>query len=545
MTYLLEHCALFMLVPPTCCYQICGQPVYEFPVGNTKASPVFFRQVYSRPTHNVLSWYLQGRHRSHSRSLGKVEWRKHKAEIDEQDQWEGLCSSMVGQDLTESEPVTRISDCLVSQQRPSQQSSFATVLLKRKRKDCGEINAKRMKIEPVDKGLEEQARHPSLAEYKDQLVGGGGSNVSGESTRSCSEDKLYPMKYVLSEHDSGAQTSGMSFTALGTHKRVGCDHALRTGSEKETFQNSSINTKRGAGASPMSKETAKNITADKCHKKDTLNSIGESFDKKCVVGEIKMRDLLYSRRPWKEQLPQSFVLNHLKSYQAGGQRLVEAIFLSDKASKQPSEPNPPSCRQRKKRLSKRYRGMTDKFQELLRNHAKCPYPVMLKKNCPVLVSDKIGARKQGESLSRTWQSSAEGCLRDVSGGLCQFPETSNISHRIGGHVKLSQEQSEESAPKDPPRTDFLVLLKQNSSPWQVYTFVRECLERVVPAALWGSSHNKCRFYKNVKKFISLGKLDTFPLRELLWKMRVNDCAWLRLTKGIDWDGLFITVRDQF
>ncbi|XP_060109638.1 telomerase reverse transcriptase [Heteronotia binoei] len=240
-----------------------------------------------------------------------------------------------------------------------------------------------------------------------------------------------------------------------------------------------------------------------------------------------MRDLLYSHQPWKERLPQSFVLNRLKGYQAGGRRLVETIFLSDKVPKQPSGPNPPSCCQRKKRLPKRYRCLKDKFQELLRNHVRCPYPAMLKKNCPVLVSDQICERKQGEIFSRTQWGSVEGCLRGVAGGLCPFPE---ISGRIGEHDKLSQEESEKSVPRDSFRTDFLALLKQNSSPWQVYTFVRECLERVVPAALWGSSHNKHRFYKNVKKFISLGKQDTFPLRELLWKMRVNDCAWLRLTK---------------
>ncbi|XP_066479256.1 telomerase reverse transcriptase [Tiliqua scincoides] len=52
---------------------------------------------------------------------------------------------------------------------------------------------------------------------------------------------------------------------------------------------------------------------------------------------------------------------------------------------------------------------------------------------------------------------------------------------------------------------------------------------MVPAVLWGSSHNKCRFYKNVKKFISLGKFASLSLQELMWKMRVSDCTWLRLT----------------
>ncbi|XP_015278276.1 PREDICTED: telomerase reverse transcriptase-like, partial [Gekko japonicus] len=530
MMYLLEHCALFMLVSPTCCYQICGRPVYQLTVGTTEPSPVFFRQTDSRPTHNVLSRYLLGRLQSRRRYLGKAKWRKRQAEI--RDPQGGWCSSLVGRDCTKSKPVTRISDYLGSQRRPSQRSSLTAVLLKRKRKNCSEMDAKRMKTAPVDEGLEEQARDLSLAECKDQLIGGGGSNLSGGSVRACSEDKLAAMKCVPQERGSGAQTSGASFMTLGTHQLVVCDRALRADGEKKTFQNSSINTKRGTGArrvSPVQKVTARNITADKC-RKNTLNSVREPFEKIHTAGKIKMRDLLYSRRPWKERLPHSFVLNRLKGCQAGGRRLVEAIFLSDKVPKEPDDAGLPSCRQRKKRLPKRYRRVRGEFQELLRNHAKCPYLAMLKKHCPVLVSDKIGVRKLGEGLAKTQWGAAEDGLSGVSGGLCPSPETSNNSGRIGERVKLSQKESEESTPRDPPGTDFLALLKQNSSPWQVYTFVRGCLERVVPAALWGSSHNKRRFYKNVKKFISLGKLDTFPLRELLWRMRVNDCAWLRLTK---------------
>ncbi|XP_017594564.1 PREDICTED: telomerase reverse transcriptase [Corvus brachyrhynchos] len=69
------------------------------------------------------------------------------------------------------------------------------------------------------------------------------------------------------------------------------------------------------------------------------------------------------------------------------------------------------------------------------------------------------------------------------------------------------------------------------SHWQVYMFVRECLDKVIPAELWGSNHNKCRFLKNVKVFISRGKFAKLSLQELMWRMRVNDCMWLRLGKG--------------
>ncbi|XP_051871692.1 telomerase reverse transcriptase [Pristis pectinata] len=95
-------------------------------------------------------------------------------------------------------------------------------------------------------------------------------------------------------------------------------------------------------------------------------------------------------------------------------------------------------------------------------------------------------------------------------------------------TSVDLDHSERSSSSD---KDLLRLLKQYSCPLQVYRFVRECLLKVVSDELWGSNHNKCRFLKNVKKFISLGKFDKFSCSELMWKMRVNDCMWLRLNKA--------------
>ncbi|XP_052015823.1 telomerase reverse transcriptase isoform X2 [Apodemus sylvaticus] len=77
------------------------------------------------------------------------------------------------------------------------------------------------------------------------------------------------------------------------------------------------------------------------------------------------------------------------------------------------------------------------------------------------------------------------------------------------------------------------LLRLHSSPWQVYGFLRACLRKVVPADLWGTRHNERRFCKNVKKFISLGKYAKLSLQELMWKMKVEDCHWLRSSPGKD------------
>nr|XP_056710022.1 telomerase reverse transcriptase [Euleptes europaea] len=530
MMYLLEHCALFALVSPSCCYQICGQPIYELTGGTTVASPVFFRQRYFTPSHNVLSRYLRGRLRSRARYLGKAKQRKRKSKIRGQDPQEGLdCNSLgsplVGQNCTESKPVTRIGDYLVSQRSPSVRSSFTAVSLKRRLKNCSEMPGKRIKTTPADEGSGKQT---SLSEHHDRFIGNGGRNEPGGGVRSCLAD--VPVKDIAQERDSGAHTSGAPSKTLANHKFVACGKALRVESEKETLPDARADVQVGRGvlrASPTQKVIAKNITTDEHLKKNTWCSVGESSD---APGEIKMHDLLYSRWPRKEHLPKLFVLNRLKGYGAGGRKLVETIFLSDTVLRRPNNSCPPSPHRRKKRLPKRYWQMRDVFQELLWNHARCPYPAVLKRNCPLLVADKIGVRKQGESLSRKRQVGAEDCLRGVRDDLCPFPETSSSSSRIGEHVELSQGESEETTPRDASRTSFLALLKQNSSRWQVYTFVRECLERVVPAALWGSNHNKCRFYKNVKKLVSLGKLATFSLRELMWKMRVSDCAWLRLTK---------------
>ncbi|EHB11193.1 Telomerase reverse transcriptase [Heterocephalus glaber] len=61
----------------------------------------------------------------------------------------------------------------------------------------------------------------------------------------------------------------------------------------------------------------------------------------------------------------------------------------------------------------------------------------------------------------------------------------------------------------------------------VYAFLRACLHLLVPAGLWGSRRNERRFLRCTKRFLSLGKHGKLSLRELTWKVKVRDCAWLR------------------
>ncbi|XP_047704415.1 telomerase reverse transcriptase isoform X3 [Prionailurus viverrinus] len=187
----------------------------------------------------------------------------------------------------------------------------------------------------------------------------------------------------------------------------------------------------------------------------------------------------------KERLRASFLLSALQPSLTGARTLLEAIFLGSKSPR-------PGAARRTRRLPARYWRMRPLFRELLANHARCPYDALLRTHCPLRAP-----------------APAEGSSGGVGGGA--------------GGCALGR----------PPGAPggLLQLLRQHSSPWQVYAFLRACLCRLVPAGLWGSGHNRRRFLRNVKKFVSLGKHAKLSLQELTWKMRVQDCAWLRGSPG--------------
>uniref|UniRef100_A0A8C4K6A7 Telomerase reverse transcriptase n=1 Tax=Dromaius novaehollandiae TaxID=8790 RepID=A0A8C4K6A7_DRONO len=328
MMYLLEHCAIFMLVPPSSCYQVCGQPIYELISNNVESSPLFVKQRYSKHRRNALFDYMQKRLMFHKKHLSKSHWWKCK-------------------------------------RRPEAQVSSRG-------------NQKTNKMQCLVSGL------------------------------------MKPMEGISSKY-----------------RRL----------------------------------------------ESPLDHLGKKLPNTVLHSGvyIERKSLLYSRWSFKECFPKWFLLNRLKGCQASGRRLVETIFLSQNLLEQKRNQSLPHHNWRKKRLPKRYWQMRNIFQKLVKNHGKCPYSFLLKKNCPIGISEANVGKKGGRA--------------DVE------------------------------------------LLKQHSSHWQVYVFVRQCLERVIPAELWGSNHNKCRFLKNVRAFISMGKFDKLSLRELMWKMRVNDCVWLRLVKG--------------
>ncbi|CAO2592048.1 Telomerase reverse transcriptase [Lemmus lemmus] len=136
----------------------------------------------------------------------------------------------------------------------------------------------------------------------------------------------------------------------------------------------------------------------------------------------------------------------------------------------------PLCRTR--RLPRRYWQMRPLFQQLLVNHARCSYVRLLRSHCRFRTA----------------------------------------AHQMAGALNTS-----------PPH--LINLLRLHSSPWQVYGFLRACIRKLVPSGLWGTRHNKRRFFKNVKQFISMGKYGKLSLQELMWKMKVEDCPWLRSNPG--------------
>lgn len=123
-----------------------------------------------------------------------------------------------------------------------------------------------------------------------------------------------------------------------------------------------------------------------------------------------------------------------------------------------------------KKLPRRFFNMVPLFSRLLKQHRRCPYTKILQRMCPIVEE----------------RGSAEG--------------------------------------------EISSLLPQHCVPHRVYLFVRECLLAVIPQELWGSDSNRLNFFVRVRGFLRSGKFERFSLAELMWKMKVNHCDWLKISK---------------
>ncbi|KAM9416094.1 telomerase reverse transcriptase isoform 2-T2 [Salvelinus alpinus] len=174
---------------------------------------------------------------------------------------------------------------------------------------------------------------------------------------------------------------------------------------------------------------------------------------------IRTLGMLYGGRGMR-----SFLLNRKRKGRDEGPRrlqgrdLVRLVFFEGVAYLNGTERKP-------KRLPRRFFTLVPLFSQLLRRHRRCPYSKILQRVCPAVA--------QGDMAS---------------------------------------------------------LLPQHSARHRVYLFVRECLTMVVPPELWGSDHNRFKFLSAVRNFLAMGKFERISLAELMWKMKVNDCDWLKISK---------------
>ncbi|TNN38686.1 Telomerase reverse transcriptase [Liparis tanakae] len=164
-----------------------------------------------------------------------------------------------------------------------------------------------------------------------------------------------------------------------------------------------------------------------------------------------------------------FLLNRRKKSAAGCGRLRGEDLVRTVFFEGTAFLNGPEGKPRK--LPRRFFRAAPLFGRLLRQHERCPYGRTLRRTCPVA---------------------------EAGGGA------------------------------EPGRLS--ALLPRHCAPRRVYLFVKECLRAVVPPELWGSDHNRLQFFFRVRAFLSSGKFERLSLAELMWKMRVNDCDWAKISR---------------
>ncbi|OXB66339.1 hypothetical protein ASZ78_003730 [Callipepla squamata] len=567
MMYLLEHCALFMLVPPSNCYQVCGQPVYELISRNVGPSPGFVRRRYSRFKHNSLLDYVRKRLVFHRHYLSKSHWwkcrprrprcvssRRKRSCRRIQSLRSGYRSS-AKVDFQAGRRISTLTARLEKQSHSSLCLPARARSLKRKRDgEQVEIAAKRVKV--LVKETEEQAC--SIIPHVNQ------SSSQGHGTWHVAPRAVGIIKERYVSQRSNSEMSGPSVVRRShPGKRpvadkssfprgvLGNKHVKTSAGKKRAESNRGgiemyinpirkpnrrglerrINPTRQSGLNSIQTEPMDGASSRDRKQEKTparlAKQLPNTFLRSAVYFEKKF--LLYSRS-YQEYFPKSFILSRLQGCLAGGRRLVETIFLSQNPLKEKQNQSLPQQKWRKKRLPKRYWQMKEIFQKLIKNHEKCPYLVFLRKNCPVLLSEAC-LKKTELTLQAALPGEARVHRHTECGEEPSEGTAPNSFHASPAVPACGQPERGEQHPTEGSDPLLRELLRQHSSHWQVYGFVRECLERVIPAELWGSSHNKCRFFKNVKAFISMGKYAKLSLQQLMWKMRVNDCVWLRLAKG--------------
>ncbi|XP_074063548.1 telomerase reverse transcriptase isoform X2 [Macrotis lagotis] len=571
MMYMLEHCSLFMMVPPSCSYQISGLPIYELNLKDSNSLSGFMQRKYPKQKPKTLLENVRKKISFHKNFLVKSDLKKEMLRSKDNILKVTAQSQNSAGDLVDGPLQDRSGDSCGAEQlskidqkeeeaRTHSVHSMKALLSKRQRDDEEEskISAKQPKKEEC---LHKKRKEMILAQCFELHENESNSNSAEIITQKSME--IYSSRHFSNgksslEEDSGGEgcfieTKGSLPLFKHNDEDLACHDSsvIKSTPEGKTEARTSVEDLHGG-----TKQTDAIFSHPQCPGSEQPKKLRGTSNS---IVYINRKRFLYSGRNFRERLPASFLLNHLHDSLSGGQRLVETIFLTSHLFDQKGDPRQQRILGKKRRLPKRYWQMRQLFKELIQNHRKCPYFMLLKKNCPLRFSaaktDPSRQLKKPQVIASSHLTDAEemqcrtqdqGQQKEQKSPSCvssnmKEPSCSCIDQESDKDSHLSSRISKKTLPgscivgktglPDKGSVDVLQLLSCHSSPWQVYLFLRECLHRLVPAQLWGSTHNKCRFFKNVKKFLTLGKHDKFSLRELMWKMRVKDCAWLALVKG--------------
>ncbi|CAN2389591.1 telomerase RNA reverse transcriptase activity [Pristimantis euphronides] len=457
MMHLLENCSLFLLVPPSCYYQLCGQPIYNVTKEHTGPPP--WPQKYSFIYKNdFLSQYIESiSFKSKTCSFKTTTLRKN---INCHRKWKTKAAT----DVTVEAGAIHSSNAPVKYLESVGKFTTANRCPKRRLIDTYNIPAKRRKTDLTQVDV---------------------STFANATTKTHS---LTPGVYSVRPCD-GEREPGKS-----------------SASQKETLDSRAENFTVCDFVEPPTEASLNNSVCTSSSSRTSISNILVDFGK--LLGPNS-----------KEGFSECFALNVSDSDSCASLRLIKEIFMNDSVSEQGFDLQVPTEGKRKKKVSKRYWQLMPIFQELIENHKRCPYMSLLEKHCPVTFIGKTRtdivrseSREDGISNHKLMHAQCGG-----SDTKTDFESSNTIMHLGNASGTMS-------------RDDPYALLKRYNTGWEVYTFVRECLHIVVPESLWGSSRNKCRFLRNVKMIIKYIKHEKISLSKLMFKMKVEDCCWLRLNK---------------
>ncbi|XP_041702578.1 telomerase reverse transcriptase isoform X2 [Coregonus clupeaformis] len=440
--YLLESCSVFVTVPPSSAFQVCGVPVYDRVSTSTGISRFDLGYKLNATTGNARSskeggnrgWEFQGsdmRKRRRRDGGGATGKRKKGEEVS------------LGGKRKRDEEKEEGEGCLPGKRKCTQREAST---VSSGTSDCKlrtlETNGVKRPVEVISltkgptQSLQVSVEMEQLRKPLEQMAGG--------------ERPVEAVMLIIEPTESSMQVPA------GHGEQISMKTGCRRPAETPAVVQRPVEEKSGAKIpveAPVSATV--HIEGGPSWRSGLFPPLPPS---QCFIRTLGM---LYGGRGMR-----SFLLNRKRKGGDEGPRrlqgrdLVRLVFFEGVAYLNGTE-------RKTKRLPRRFFNMVPWFSQLLCQHRSCPYSKILQRVCP-----RVG---DGEG-------------------------------------------------------DSAALLSQHTALHRVYLFVRECLSMVVPLELWGSDHNRLNFLSRVRNFLSMGKFERISLAELMWKMKVNDCDWLKISK---------------